>query len=1000
MAKSLVIVESPAKAKTIQKYLGDDYVVESSIGHIRDLPKNASEVPEKLKKLPWARLGIDVEHDFEPIYVVPAEKRSQVAKLRALMKGVGQILLATDEDREGEAIAWHLADELQPKVPVKRMVFHEITKAAIEAAIASPRDIDEHLVQAQEARRALDRLYGYEVSPVLWKKVKPQLSAGRVQSVASRMLVERERERMRFVAASWWDLDATIVVKASGKDERFQAGLIELAGQRLAAGKDFDAATGKLRADGKVARLDEAAARALAKSLEGRAFRVASTEERPYTLRPYAPFMTSTLQQEANRKLGFSAQRAMRTAQRLYEAGHITYMRTDSTNLSSEALSAARAQVQSLYGDAFLHPTPRTYDKKVKNAQEAHEAIRPAGSTFRTPESMRLELEEDQFRLYDLIWKRTVASQMADARGRRMQVRVASTASDGREAMFAASGKTIDFAGFLRAYVEGTDDPEAALEDREVVLPPLKEGQALTASALEPKGHETQPAARFTEASLVQALEAAGIGRPSTYASIMQTIQDRGYVFKRGQALVPTLTAFATVGLLETHFAKLVDYGFTAKMESELDEIANGTAQRIPYLKQFYYGGTTTATSTAPAVTSLGLKAQIGEQLDAIDPRVIATVFVPRLEGAGIEVRVGRYGPFLKKGEQSVTIPEDIAPDELTVARCEELLSKQSSERSLGNDPVSGLPVYAKDGRFGPYVTLGDPSSEDRASLKYASLFPTDQLATIELPRALLLLSLPRVVGTIDGEEVIAQNGRFGPFIKKGTDTRSITSHDQLFTITLDEAKAVLALPKQRRGQVVSAPLKSFEYAERTPIVLKQGRFAPYLTDGENNASLRTGDGAPELMTAERAKDILAERGKPPKAKQGRPARSGARSAPKAKTAKSADGTPVTKKRAPVKKAAAKSAAAKSAAKKNGAAKGGAKAEKAPAIKPPWADVEPFTKQFDDVTAKMLALVNGQGKKLAEAAQALGITQVDALARYRASNFKLYASYRKAKKAD
>jgi len=985
MAKSLVIVESPAKAKTIQKYLGDDYVVESSIGHIRDLPKNASEVPENLKKLPWARLGIDVEHDFEPVYVVPAEKRSQVAKLRALMKSADQILLATDEDREGEAIAWHLADELKPRVPVKRMVFHEITKAAIEAAIANPRDIDEHLVQAQEARRALDRLYGYEVSPVLWKKVKPQLSAGRVQSVASRMLVERERERMKFVSASWWDLDATIV---ANKDERFQAGLIELAGQRLATGKDFDAATGKLKSESKVARLDEAAARALAKSLEGRPFRVASTEEKPYTLRPYAPFMTSTLQQEANRKLGFSAKRAMSTAQRLYEAGHITYMRTDSTNLSAEALSAARDQVKSLYGAAYLHPTPRTYDKKVKNAQEAHEAIRPAGSTFRTPESFRGELEDDQYRLYDLIWKRTVASQMADARGRRMQVRVGATATDGREAIFSASGKTIDFPGFLRAYVEGTDDPEAALEDREVVLPALTEGQPLAANDIAPKGHETQPPARFTEASLVQALEAAGIGRPSTYASIMQTIQDRGYVFKRGQALVPTLTAFATVGLLETHFGKLVDYSFTAKMESELDEIANGTAQRIPYLKQFYFGGTTVATSTAPSVTSLGLKALISEQLESIDPRVIATVFVPRLEGQGIEVRVGRYGPFLKKGELSVTIPEDIAPDELTPARCEELLSKQSSERVLGNDPASGLPVHAKDGRFGPYVTLGDPSSEDRASIKYASLFPTDKLATVDLERALLLLALPRTIGEIDGEEVIAQNGRYGPFIKKGTDTRSIASHDLLFSMTLDEAKAVLALPKQRRGQVVAAPLKAFEYAERTPIVLKQGRFAPYLSDGEINASLRGSDGDPEALTAEQAKEILAERGKPPKAKQGRPTRGAPKAKAKTKTASAktaTGGVAVAAKRATTKKKPAK--------------KGASKADKPPAIKPPWAEVEPFTKQFDAVTAKLLGIVNGQGKKLAEAAQTLGITPKDAMALYRASNFKLYASYRKAKKS-
>ncbi len=985
MAKSLVIVESPAKAKTIQKYLGDDYVVESSIGHIRDLPKNAGEVPERLKKLAWARLGIDVDHDFEPVYVVPAEKRSQVAKLRALMKGVDQILLATDEDREGEAIAWHLADELKPRVPVKRMVFHEITKSAIEAAIAKPRDIDDNLVQAQEARRALDRLYGYEVSPVLWKKVKPQLSAGRVQSVASRLLVERERERMRFVAAGWWDVDATVAATQGGREERFTAGLVELAGQRLATGKDFDATTGKLKAEAKVARLDEAAARALVRALEGRAFRVASTEEKPYTLRPYAPFMTSTLQQEANRKLGFSAKRAMSTAQRLYEAGFITYMRTDSTNLSAEALSAARAQVKSLYGDAYLHPTPRTYDKKVKNAQEAHEAIRPAGSAFRTPESLRGELEDDQYRLYDLIWKRTVASQMSDARGRRMQVRVAATATDGREAVFAASGKTIDFAGFLRAYVEGTDDPEAALEDREVVLPALAEGQPLAASHLEPKGHETQPPARFTEASLVQALEAAGIGRPSTYASIMQTIQDRGYVFKRGQALVPTLTAFATVGLLETHFAKLVDYSFTAKMESELDEIANGNAQRIPYLAHFYFGGTSAPGGGAPTETNLGLKALIGERLESIDPRVVATIPVPRLEGHDIEVRVGRYGPFLKRGEQSVTIPEDIAPDELTLARVEELLSKQSSERLLGTDLATGLPVHAKDGRYGPYVTLGDPASADRASLKYASLFPTDSLATIDLARALKLLSLPRVVGLLEGEEVIAQNGRYGPFIKKGNDTRSLTSHEQLFTVTPTEAEAIFAQPKQRRGQVVAAPLRSFEYEGRAPIVLKQGRFAPYLSDGELNASLRGSDGPPEQLSAERALEILAERGKPPKAKPGRPVRSGAA---KPKAAASAAKKPA--------KAAAKKPA-KSGAKKP--AKAGAKAAgEAPAARPPWAEVEPFTRQFDDVTAKLLTLVNGEGRKLAEAAQVLGIPAADALARYRASNFKLYATYRKARK--
>jgi DNA topoisomerase-1 len=859
MPKSLVIVESPAKAKTIQKFLGPGYVVESSLGHIRDLPRNAAEIPEKLKKSAWARLGLDVDNDFRPIYVVPAEKRDQVQKLRRLVREADEILLATDEDREGEAIAWHLVDELRPRVPIKRMVFHEITRKAIEEAIAKPRAIDEHLVEAQEARRALDRLYGYEVSPVLWKKVKPQLSAGRVQSVAARMLVERERERMRFVPGSWWDLE---VVARTSSGATVTAGLVELGGLRLAAGKDFDPRTGKVDPGARVVLLGEAEARALAAGLEGKPLRVLSTEEKPYTLRPYPPFMTSTLQQEANRKLGFGAQRTMRTAQRLYEAGYITYMRTDSTSLSEEALGAARAQVEALYGREYLHPTPRTYDKKVKNAQEAHEAIRPAGSEFRTPEEVRRELDEDQFRLYDLIWKRTVASQMADARGRRMQLRVGAVAADGREAVFAASGKTIDFAGFLRAYVEGSDDPEGALEDREVVLPSLREGERLTSERLEAKGHQTQPPARYTEASLVQALEGAGIGRPSTYASILQTIQDRGYVFKKGQALVPTLTAFATVGLLEKHFSKLVDYGFTARMEEDLDGIAAGAAQRVPYLRRFYFGS---GAGTGSEAGDLGLKEQIAERLESIDPREVAAIPVPKLEGSGIEVRVGRYGAFLKRGDQMVTIPDDVPPDELTPALCEELLSKQSSGRCLGVDPATGSPVYAKDGRYGPYVMLGDPASEGRSQVKYASLFPTDDLATITLERALQLLSLPRVVGQIEGVDVIAQNGRFGPFLKWGSETRSLSSHEQIFTVTLDEARAILAQPKTRRGQAAATVLKTFEYEGRAPIVLKQGRFAPYLSDGTVNASLQSGDGPPSELTAERALRILAERGKPPK---------------------------------------------------------------------------------------------------------------------------------------
>ena len=550
MNKSLVIVESPAKAKTIQKYLGDGYVVESSLGHIRDLPSSATEIPASIKKEPWARLGINVNQDFAPLYVVAPEKRQHVAKLRSLVKEAKEVLLATDDDREGESIAWHLADELKPRVPVKRMVFHEITKDAIQAALRAPRAIDDDLVQAQEARRALDRIYGYEVSPVLWKKVKPRLSAGRVQSVAARMLVERERARMVFVPSTWWDLSATFGTRGG---EAFDATLVELAGKRLAIGKDFRDTDGQLKPEAiqaGVVLLDEARAKSLADKLRADAFRVESTEEKPYTLRPYAPFITSTLQQEANRKLGFSAQRTMRTAQRLYEAGYITYMRTDSTTLSAEAIAAARAQVQDLYGASFLPAQPRSYEKKIKNAQEAHEAIRPAGASFRTPESLRGEIDGDELRLYDLIWKRTVASQMADAKGRRVQVRVI---SERERATFSASGKTIDFAGFLRAYVEGSDDPDAAIEDREVILPPVRAQDSLDAKNLDSKSHTTVPPARYTEASLVQTLEAAGIGRPSTYASILQTIIDRGYVFRRGQALIPTLIAFATVQLLEGH---------------------------------------------------------------------------------------------------------------------------------------------------------------------------------------------------------------------------------------------------------------------------------------------------------------------------------------------------------------------------------------------------------------------------------------------------------------
>ncbi len=979
MAKTLIIVESPAKAKTIAKFLGSNYIVESSYGHIRDLPRNADEIPAKVKGQPWARLGLDVDNDFAPLYVVSNEKRAQVAKLKGLVKEASEVVLATDEDREGEAIAWHLVDELKPRVPVKRMVFHEITREAIQHAIDHPRALNDNLVQAQETRRALDRLYGYEVSPVLWKKVKPQLSAGRVQSVATRLLVERERERMKFVPASWWDLEAIFSTQTK---ETFPAGLIELAGQRLASGKDFDSG-GHFRTDGKVVRLNELESRALAASLKGSPFKVLSTDEKPFTQRPYPPFMTSTLQQEGARKLGFAAQRTMRTAQRLYEAGYITYMRTDSTNLSKEALNAARNQVRELYGELFLHPTPRTYEKKVKNAQEAHEAIRPAGENFRTPQSLKAELGEDDFKLYDLIWKRTIASQMADARGRRLSARVAAKGQSGdfagREAVFAASGKVIDFAGFLRAYVEGSDDPEAALEDREIILPQLAVNDPVKDEKLEPKGHTTQAPARFTEASLVQALEEKGIGRPSTYASIIQTIQDRGYVFKRGTALIPTFTAFSVIGLLEQYFTRFVDYSFTAKMEDDLDQIAEGHGGRNKYLNEFYFAETE------------GLKPMIAARLEQIDPRVMAVVHVPRLEGSEIEVRVGRYGIFLKRGEQTGPVPDDIAPDELTLEMAEKFLTERANERVIGSDPESNLEITARSGRFGPYVRLG--ALDDKVHGRSASLLPGDKLEDVTLERALKLLSLPRLVGQFEGQEVWAHNGKFGPYIKVGKDSRSLTNHEELFTLSEEQAEAILRQPKLRGRAQPKPAVKVFEFEDRKPIELRDGRFGLYLTDGEMNAWLRANDN-PDNLDEDRARDIFNERAKPPKGKPAKAA--GTKKAVSSKTASTK--SPGTKSSSPKTASAgrAKGSKPKAKASKTRASKA-AKPVKAPSEKPLWTDLEPFAATFDPTTAQLLKLVNGEGVKMAEAATRLRITSEDAMSRYRASNFKLYSLYRKAR---
>ena len=837
MPKRLVIVESPAKARTIAGYLGPDFVVESSVGHIRDLPDSAAEIPEKYKGESWARLGVDVEHGFEPLYVVDPDKKKTVAQLRKQLADADELLLATDEDREGEAIAWHLLEVLKPKVPARRMVFHEITRDAIERALDETRDVDERLVDAQESRRILDRLYGYEVSPVLWKKVMRGLSAGRVQSVATRLVVERERERMAFRAAEWWDLLATF-------DPAFEARLVSVDGQRVAQGRDFGP-DGRLRGDARA--LDEEAAHGLAERLEGVSFQVARVERKPYVRRPSPPFMTSTLQQEASRKLRFSAQTTMRLAQRLYENGYITYMRTDSTTLSESALTAAREQVTSLFGADYVPPQPRRYERKVKNAQEAHEAIRPSGDRFRTPQDVRAELSPDEHALYELIWMRTIASQMKDAQGQTVSLRLAAESSAAEKVEFGASGTVITFRGFLAAYEEGRDDDGAAKgDDEERRLPNLSEGDSVELRALEPQGHETSPPARYTEATLVRTLEELGIGRPSTYASILGTILDRGYVFKRGTALVPAFLAFSVVGLLEQHFGRLVDYDFTARMEDDLDRIAAGDEHRVEWLGRFYFGE-----------GSAGLHELVSD-LGAIDAREINSLEI----GDGIVLRVGRYGPYLERDGQRASVPDELAPDELTVERAQELLAQPSGDRELGADPETGLPIVARTGRYGPYVTEVLPE-DAKEKPRTASLFKTMSLDTVTLEDALRLLQLPRVVGVAeDGEEVVARNGRYGPYVQKGKESRSLESEEQLFGIDLAGALVLLAQPRQRRGQrAATKPLRELgtDPVGGKEIVLKEGRFGPYVTDGETNASLRKGDD-PETVTLDRAAELLAER--------------------------------------------------------------------------------------------------------------------------------------------
>jgi DNA topoisomerase-1 len=907
--KSLVIVESPAKARTISKFLGKDFEVEASIGHVRDLPQGAKEVPEQYKGEEWSHLGVDVNHDFAPIYIVPAGKKQQVTKLRQALKRARELYLATDEDREGEAISWHLCELLKPKVPVHRLVFHEITREAISKALAAPRAIDDGLVRAQETRRILDRLYGYEVSPLLWRKVRPRLSAGRVQSVAVRLIVDRERERRAFVQATYWDLLATF---QTGKGQAFQATLVSVGGKRIPAGKDFDPATGQPKSD-QLALLDADAADQLAQSLRTAQFRVSALEDKPYTSKPSPPFTTSTMQQEANRKLGFTARRTMKTAQSLYENGHITYMRTDSTNLASVAVQAARDLVRSEYGDRYLPSAPRVYKSKVKNAQEAHEAIRPAGHPFELPDALRNELSQDEYRLFQLIWKRTIASQMSDSEGRRITITI-----EADDASFQVSGRTIDFPGYLRAYVEGSDDPEAELADKETLLPSVVLDELVEIDQLESKSHATQPPPRYTEASLTRSLEERGIGRPSTYAAIIDTILNREYVFKRGSALVPTWMAFAVAKLLEEHLPGLVDYRFTAQMEDDLDAISRGESEQLTYLHDFYFG------NGRP-----GLKQQLAHKVEAIDARDVSRFAIGRPEGGEytdeIYVRVGRYGPFLEQGDRRASLPDDLPPDELSLPVAVQLLEKaQRGDEPLGVCPDTSRPVYVKEGRFGPYVQLGNTNDGEKP--KNASLLKGMSVEDISLDVALKLLSLPRELGKHPetGEPVVAHNGRFGPYVKCGSETRSLPADLSPIDVSLSQALELLAQPKTRRGQSApKEPLKVFQPSPVTgqPIQLLDGRYGPYVTDGTTNASLPKAASVEET-TFEQAVQLLAERAaKGPATKKGRRKATAKKAATAKKKATKKKST--TKKKAAAKKKSTrqKTAATSSSPKKKTATK-------------------------------------------------------------------------------
>ncbi|WP_314316951.1 type I DNA topoisomerase [Actinomyces oris] len=972
MSTKLVIVESPNKVRSIAGYLGPEFDVEASVGHIRDLPQ-PSELPATMKKGPYGKFAVDVEDDFTPYYVVNPDKKKTVAQLKKALKEADELYLATDDDREGEAIAWHLQQVLKPKVPVRRMVFTEITREAVTRALDNTRELDIHLVDAQETRRILDRLVGYEVSPVLWRKVRAGLSAGRVQSVATRLVVERERERMAFRSASYWGVEATFSTVLSAVDvtarqeASFTARLVTLDGRRVATGRDFND-DGQLRPaalKASAVHLHQVGATAVAEAIGRGEPRVVGVEDKPYKRRPAAPFTTSTLQQEASRKLRMNPRETMRVAQGLYENGFITYMRTDSTVLSGQAVAAARSQVAELYGAEYVPERPRVYASKSKGAQEAHEAIRPAGDHFRTPAQVSGELTGAQFRLYELIWKRTVASQMADAVGSTatvtVEVPLTPVAGESRDsgptfstAGLTASGTVITFRGFLAAYEEGRDaeryqdDAGAAAKDsKDVRLPAMIAGQELAALDAEASGHETTPPPRYTEASLVKALEEREIGRPSTYAATMSTISDRGYVDHRGQALVPTWLAFAVTRLLEENFAELVDYDFTASMERDLDRIAAGEEDRVAWLRRFYNGqggaGTEQAAqaasneleAAAAALRAQGLKGLV-DNLGEIDARAVNSIEI----GEGITLRVGRYGPYLEDAEgKRANVPADLAPDELTVDKARELFTRAADDgRELGVDPVSGHVIIAKDGRYGPYVTEVLPEPEETAEAeatktaktakstkakkttkaakpkpRTASLLRSMDLSTVTLEQALDLLSLPRVVGQDpeSGEDITAQNGRYGPYLKKGTDSRSLETEEQIFTVTLEQALEIFAQPKRRRGQAAArGPLRELgqDPATEKPVVIKDGRFGPYITDGQTNVTVPRSED-PATISAERAFELLADkRAKGPAKKR----------TTRKTTAKKTTTKKATTKKAATKKTAAKTATSKAAASKEG----------------------------------------------------------------------------------